>query len=205
MFVERQNPANLLDRLVDQECNAFHGRLTPIGRFKMAHGAQNDIDFLDDMHRQTDCPGLVHDAALDTLANPPGGVGRETKTTLGIEFLQRMNQAEIALFDQIEQRNAAIQVVLGNIDHQAEIVLDHFLARRKITGPHAPRRLHLICRCQQRLGANLVQVKLGDIFKQVNFRGCNFWLREQNGFFRWPVEVVFLFPLNGLAHFFGKY
>ena len=51
----------------------------------------------------------------------------------------RVNQAEIAFFDQVEQRNAAIEVVLGDIHHQAQVVLDHFLPRREIAGARPAR------------------------------------------------------------------
>ena len=128
----------------------------------------------------TTCTGsrMVRDwfmmRALDALANPPGGVGRKTEAALGIELLQRVDQAEIALFDQVEQRHAAIQVVLGDVHHQAQVVLDHLLARREIPGAHQARRRQFVCRRQQRLGADLVQVELGDILEQFEFGGDRF-------------------------------
>src|SRR5574343_1891692 len=104
----------------------------------MPHGAEHPLDFLDDMHRQPNGPRLVHDAAFDVLAYPPGRVGREAETTLRIELLQRMDQAEIALLDQVEQGNAAVQVMLGNIHDQPQIVLDHALTGCEIAGADEP-------------------------------------------------------------------
>ncbi|MCY1380199.1 hypothetical protein D9M69_679970 [compost metagenome] len=73
-----------------------------LGQF--ASGAQVDVEFLDHMNRQTDGSSLIHDRPLDGLANPPGGVGREAETTLGVELLDCTDQSEVALFDQIQQR-----------------------------------------------------------------------------------------------------
>ena len=48
---------------------------------------------------------------------------------LGVELFDRMNQAEVAFLDQVEQGKAAIDVVLGNIHNQPQVVLDHLLTR----------------------------------------------------------------------------
>ena len=112
-------------------------RLALAVRLQMALGAQHQIQFLDHVHRQPYRARLVHDRALDVLAYPPGGVGGEAEAALGIEFLQRVHQPEIALLDQVEQRHAAVEVVLGDVHHQAQIALDHLLPRGEI--PLAPR------------------------------------------------------------------
>ena len=150
---------------------------------------KDKIDFLDDVHRQANCSRLVHDAALNALANPPRRIGRKTKTTLGVEFLKRVNQSEISLFDQIKKRNATVQIVLGNIDHQAKIMLDHFLPRGKVSGPHAAGGRKLLGRREQRFGTDLVQVKLGYILKQIEFGGNDFRLGEQDSFVGLPLKA----------------
>ena len=62
------------------------------------------IHFLDYMNRQSDRTGLVHNGSLYGLADPPGSISRETETTLGIEFFNCMDEPQVTLFDQIEQR-----------------------------------------------------------------------------------------------------
>jgi hypothetical protein len=99
----------------------------------MPHCPQNNIDLLDNMHRQTNGPRLIHDAAFNTLPYPPCRVSGKTKPALRIKLFKRMNQTKIAFLDQVKQRNATIQVALGNIYDQPKIVLNHFLASRKIT------------------------------------------------------------------------
>src|SRR5574343_1339885 len=135
MLVERKDTAHIGYRPVDQERNPLNRRITLICRLQMAHGAQDDIDFLDNMHRQTDRPRLVHDATLDILAYPPSCISREPEPALRIKFLQSMDQTEVSLLDQVKQWNAPVQIVLGNVHDQPQIVLDHALARGKITLP----------------------------------------------------------------------
>ena len=55
-------------------------------------------------------PCLVHDRAFNGLANPPGGVSGKPEAPFRIEFLDGVNQAEIAFFNQVQQRQTAVQV-----------------------------------------------------------------------------------------------
>ena len=71
-------------------------------------------------------PG-VGDAALDRLADPPRRVGRELEALAPVELLDRVDQAEVALLHQVEERHARRLVALGDRDHQPEVGL-HELA-----------------------------------------------------------------------------
>jgi hypothetical protein len=87
-----------------------------------------DVDLLDHVDGQADRAGLVHDRPLDGLADPPGGVGGEAEAALGVELLHRADQAEVALLDQVEQRQAAVEIAPGDLHHQAQVAHDHALA-----------------------------------------------------------------------------
>jgi hypothetical protein len=54
VLVERQRPAYLVDRTVDKMRNLFNVNLLAVGHFHLPERAQNQIDFLDHMHRKTD-------------------------------------------------------------------------------------------------------------------------------------------------------
>ena len=136
-------------------------------RLEVAHCAQHRVQFLDHMHRQADGARLVHDGALDALADPPGGVGRETEAALRIELLQRVNQPEVAFLDQVQQLQAATDVVLGDIHHQPQVVLDHLLACGEIPLPHQARVAHFLLDAQQLVLADVVEVELGDVAENV--------------------------------------
>jgi hypothetical protein len=62
---------------------------------------------------------LVGERARDGLADPPRGVRREACPAIGIEFLHRVQEAEIALLDEIEERQAAVAVAPRNLHHQS--------------------------------------------------------------------------------------
>ena len=44
------------------------------------------------------------------------------------EALQRLEQADVAFFDQVGKGESAIDVLLGDVDHQAQVGTDHLLA-----------------------------------------------------------------------------
>ena len=78
------------------------------------------------MNRQADGARLIHQASLNCLTNPPSRVSGKTKASLRIEFLHGMDQTQITLFHQVQQRQTAIGVAASNLDYQAQIALDHF-------------------------------------------------------------------------------
>ena len=93
----------------------------------LALRADNLVDRLDHVHRNTDRAGLVSDGARDGLADPPGRIGREFVAAAIFELIDRFHQADIAFLDEIEELQAAIGVLLRNGDHEAKVRFDHFL------------------------------------------------------------------------------
>src|SRR5205823_2714895 len=79
------------------------------------------------VHGETDRAAGVGDAARDGLTDPPRGVRRELEALAPIELLDRVHQAEVALLDQVEQRQARSLVLLRDRDDQAEVGLDEGL------------------------------------------------------------------------------
>jgi hypothetical protein len=68
---------------------------------------------------------------------------------------------------QVEQHDAAVDVVLGDRHHQAQVMLDHGLASRKVARLGQGRVMHFLLGRQQRPGTDLVQVMLGGIGRQL--------------------------------------
>src|SRR5690606_30718812 len=62
---------------------------------------------LADVHRDPDGAGLVGQAAADRLADPPGGVGGELVAHGVIELLDRVDEADGAFLDEVEEGHAA--------------------------------------------------------------------------------------------------
>src|SRR6266540_1879335 len=88
--------------------------------------AAQPADPLIHVHRQTDRPrAAVSRPTGDRLADPPGRVGRELEALAPVELLDRAQQPEIALLDQVDQRQAGAGEAPRDRDHQTEIGLDH--------------------------------------------------------------------------------
>ena len=79
------------------------------------------------MHRNADGPRLIGDGAGDGLADPPGRIGRELVAPAVLELVDRLHQADVAFLDKIEELEAAVGVLLGDRDDEAQVGLDHFL------------------------------------------------------------------------------
>ena len=86
--------------------------------------AHHAAHLLGDVDGQPDRPALVGERAGDRLADPPGRVGRELEAHLVVELLDRADQAEVALLDQVEQRDAGLRVVARDRHHEPEVRLD---------------------------------------------------------------------------------
>ncbi len=81
------------------------------------------VDHFDHVDGDADGPRLVGHGAGDRLADPPRGVGGELVTLGVVELLDRADQAQVALLDQVQEEHAAAGVALGQRDHQAEVGL----------------------------------------------------------------------------------
>src|SRR2546423_13481328 len=68
------------------------------------------VQLLDHVHRDPDRARLVGDRTRDGLADPPRGVGRELVALAVVELLDGADEAERALLDQGEEREAAAKV-----------------------------------------------------------------------------------------------
>ena len=63
-------------------------------------------DLVADVGRDADGVGRVLDRSANGLADPPSGVRGELETLAPVELLDRMDQAEVALLDEVRQRQA---------------------------------------------------------------------------------------------------
>ena len=76
------------------------------------------------MRGQANGARMILDRADQGLSNPPNGVGGELEAACVIELLDRADQAQVALLNQVREGEAEVPVVLGNRDHELQVVLD---------------------------------------------------------------------------------
>src|SRR5690606_39672035 len=85
--------------------------------------ARELVDDLDHVHRDADGACLVGHGPGDRLADPPRGVRGELVALGVVELLDRTDQAEVALLDEVEEEHAATGVALRQGDDEAQVGL----------------------------------------------------------------------------------
>src|SRR6516164_937390 len=61
------------------------------------------VDNLNHVNGHTNGARLIRERAADRLSNPPGGVGRKLKSAPILEFVDGLQQADVAFLDQVEE------------------------------------------------------------------------------------------------------
>ena len=117
-------------------------------------------DLVDQMDRETDGLGLVGQSAFDGLFDPPRAVGRKFTALRGIKPLDRLHQPNVALADQVQQRQSVTFVIMGDLNHQPEVGLDHLLTRLLVALFDPGSQFDLLIGGEEFHLANLAQVEL---------------------------------------------
>ena len=97
------------------------------------------------------CPG-------NGLADPPRSIGGEFIALGIIELANGLDQAQIALLNQIEQGQAASNVALGNGHNKAQVRFDHLVVRFLIAFSHLLGKLRFLIRGEKRNFADLLEI-----------------------------------------------
>ena len=122
--------------------------------------AHHAAHLLRHVHRQADRAPLVGQRARDGLTDPPGGVRGELEAHGVVELLDRADEAEVPLLDQVEERHARLCVVPRDRHHEAEVALDQLALGRLVAEVLAPGQLTLLRRRQQATVADCADVEL---------------------------------------------
>src|SRR5579863_3083737 len=115
---------DLFDRNIHAPADFVVGRHPAQLLFELARGPQELVHALVHVNRNADGARLVRDGARDGLADPPGGVSGELVAAPVFEFVGGAHQADVALLDQVQQMQSAVDVLLGDRHNQAEVGLD---------------------------------------------------------------------------------
>ena len=125
---------------------------------ELAGDADDLVDGLYHMHRDADGAGLVRDGPGDGLADPPGSIGGEFVTLGVIELFHRLDKAQIALLDQVQELHTPAHIALGDGYHQTEVGLGQALFGGLVALQHTLGQLDLLVRRQQVHLADLLQI-----------------------------------------------
>ena len=134
-----------LEHLLDLFHRVFHAFGDLFGRgiaaqflHQVTRGADELVDGLDHVHRDADGASLVRDGAGDGLTDPPGGVGGELVAALVLELVHGLHEADVAFLDEVQELEAAVGVLLGDADHEAQVGADELLLGAHGGGVAAP-------------------------------------------------------------------
>jgi hypothetical protein len=143
-------------------------------------------DLLVHVHRQADgACAPVGGTTRDGLTDPPRGVGGELESLAPVELLDRAQEAEVALLDQVTQRQAGRREAPRDGDDEPQVGLDHLApgglapgdldpksgnlagigrvlrepGRGSLTGLERLGELDLVVLGEQRVAAHLVEVE----------------------------------------------
>ena len=115
---------DLLDLQAGLACELLDRGLASEAHRQLALDAPDLARALGDVHGQADrAPGVLQ-AALDRLANPQCGVGREAKALAPVELLARADQAEQTLLDEVGERQALVLIAPRVGGDEAQIGVD---------------------------------------------------------------------------------
>ena len=112
------------------------------------------------MDGQADRLRLVGQRALDRLLDPPGGVGGELAALARVEALDGLHQPDVALADQVEQRQAEVLVVHRDLHDETQVGLDHVVAGGLVAAADALGEGDLLLDRQKGSLADLLEVEL---------------------------------------------
>src|SRR3954447_15009376 len=136
------------------------GRLAAELGDQLALGAADLVELLDDVDGDADRARLVGERTGDRLADPPGRVRRELEALAVVELLRGAHEAERALLDEVQEREALVAVVLGDRDDQAQVGLDHLLLRVQVAALDLAREVDLLLGREQPDLADVLEEQL---------------------------------------------
>jgi hypothetical protein len=105
------------------------GGLAAVLGLVLAAGAADLVVGVDHVDREAHGAGLVGDGAADRVTDPPAAVGREAEALAVVEAVDGLHQADVALLDEVLQRQAAVVEAAGDGDDEAQVGLDEGVLR----------------------------------------------------------------------------
>src|SRR4030095_8956404 len=95
--------------------------------------------------------------------NPPHGVRNELHALVRIELPGSGEQSNVPFANQVDERQTAILVLLGDGDNEPKVALNEFLEGILITRANTPGERDLLHRLQQRVGADFVEILVENV------------------------------------------
>ncbi len=121
-----ENGADAFDRELNFVRDFFRGGFASVFLNELFLDADEFVDRLDHVHRDTDGARLIGDGAGNGLPNPPSGVGREFIAAAVFKFFHGLHEAHVAFLNEVEEGESAVGVFFGDGNDETEVGLNHF-------------------------------------------------------------------------------
>ena len=122
------------------------------------------------LHQRPGAQNVFLDRGLD----PPHGVGRKPEALLGLESLDRLHQADIALGNDFRDRQAIAAITHGDLRHEPQMASDEPMRRIAVAVLAPALRQHVfLLRFQHREPTNFFQVSGKTGFTRQNRQGSS--------------------------------
>src|SRR5258708_25331378 len=112
------------------------------------------------MHGQPNGLTLVGESSFDRLFDPPRSVGAKLAALTWVETLDGFNQANVTFADEIQKRKTEVLVVVRDFYDQAQVGLDHVVARGFVSLANPFRESNFLCDRKKRSFSNFFEVQL---------------------------------------------
>ena len=162
-----ENVAHLLHGDVHLRGDLLGARVVAQLLQQLAGNADDLVDRLDHMHRNADRARLVGDGAGDGLTDPPRRVGREFVALGIVKLFDGLDEAEIALLNEIEEQHAAADVAFGDAHDETEVCLRHAALGLLVALRHAHGELDLFLLREQADLADLLEIHAHGVVGRV--------------------------------------
>ena len=135
----------------------FGGRVALEVGGELPRDAVGALGLLGHLHGDPDGVAVLLDGALQGLADPPRGVGREAEAALPVELVDGAHQAEGPLLDEVAEVDAPVLVPPRPVDDQAEVGRDHLAAGLVVSGRDALGQLDLLLVIRQGVPVEIIE------------------------------------------------
>src|SRR6185503_7565961 len=160
---QRPEPLGACGRDVQLVRDLAHQRLAREPGAEHALGAHVAVELLEHLHRDAHRARLLGEPAQDRLADPQRSVRAEAQAALRLEAVHGVDQSQVPLLDQVEERQPAVAVGARHVHDQPEVGEDHPAPGVLVAGARARRGLEQLGVREQLHLADLVQVEVEQV------------------------------------------
>lgn len=128
-----------------------------------ALGAHVAVELLEHLHRDAHGARLLGEPAQDGLADPERRVRAEAQAPFGLEPVHRVDEPQVPLLDEIEERQAPVPVGACDVNHEAQVGEDHAPPCLEVARARPHRGLQELGVGEELHAPHLVEIQVEDV------------------------------------------